>query len=165
MAIKLSGSITRKVPITGIEYSSQSFGGALEIELTTDDPAEIRRKLHELYVSLSSAIDNEIAEAQANTGAPAATPPRTLPARAASATTAPAPAANGYLRRNGSGNGHSRVTQATAAQQRAIFAICRNMNIDPAQVLAEFNVADVAQLNVRDASRVIDDLKARQNSH
>jgi hypothetical protein len=57
------------------------------------------------------------------------------------------------------GNG-KRVT-ATEAQQRAIFAICKSQNLDVAAVLADFNVSDSRELHVKDASKLIDQLKSR----
>ncbi|MCZ7646233.1 MAG: hypothetical protein M5U26_13280 [Planctomycetota bacterium] len=67
-------------------------------------------------------------------------------------------------RRNGNGNGNSngrRRVGSTDAQRRAIFALCREQGIEMADVLADFNVTDARDLSVMDASKLIDDLKAR----
>ena len=161
MAIKLSGSISRKVPIDGVQFSSQSFGAAMEIEIGTDNPTEVREKLAHLYSSLSDAIDEQIA---------------CSPGHLASAH------GNGSI--NGNGNGHSApapspvnrvnghangvaskgtTVNATQAQSKAIFAICKSLNLDLKSVLAQHNVTDATQLTVRAASALIDSLKARQN--
>ena len=154
MAIKLSGSISRKLPIDNIPYSSQSFGGSLEIEVNSEDPAVIREKLHHLYTSLSGAIDAEIAAASGAAPAlpPAATPP--LPAPRTGTANAGQPART---------NGNGRKTNATEAQQRAIFAITKNLNIDMAALLAQHGVSDVAMLPIKTASTIIDQLKTQQN--
>ena len=164
--IKLSASLNKKVPIEGLQYSSQSFGGSLEIEIGTDSPGEIKERLHHLYESLSASIDAEIAAASAGhgNGAPPALPtnriappqqPVTQPAtpRTGTANTRQAPRANGT----------GRKTTATEAQCRAIFAIAKSLNIDIAAVLADYNVTDPSQLPIKTASQVIDNLKSRQN--
>ena len=63
---------------------------------------------------------------------------------------------------NGNGNGSGRRGGATEAQQRAIFAICKANGIDMAAALADFNVSDAKDLHVKDASRLIDQLKSGQ---
>ena len=64
---------------------------------------------------------------------------------------------------NGNGNGNGRRVNATEAQCRAIFAICKAHGIDMTAVLADFNVADARDLHVKDASRLIDQLKQNSN--
>jgi len=53
---------------------------------------------------------------------------------------------------------------ATEAQQRALFAIAKQMNIDLKEILASYNATDASQLTVKDASRLIDDLKSQQQN-
>ena len=60
MAIKLSGSVSRKVPIPGLEYSSQSFSAGLEIEINSAEPAEVQAQLQQLYYSLNQGIDEQV---------------------------------------------------------------------------------------------------------
>ena len=160
MAIKLSGSVCRKIPIHGVEYSSQSFGASLEIEINSDDPAGVQAKLLQLYASLNNGIDAQIAAASVPAtvqNQPTPTPSPAQP-RSGMAVTNRITAVT-----NGNGNG-KRVT-ATEAQQRAIFAICKAQNLDVAAVLADFNVADSRDLHVKDASKLIDQLKARPAAH
>ncbi len=53
---------------------------------------------------------------------------------------------------------------ATEAQCRAIHAICKSHGIENVNtVLADYNVTRAEDLNIRDASRLIDELKAPQN--
>jgi len=49
---------------------------------------------------------------------------------------------------------------ATEAQCRAIHAICKSQGVDVNTVLVDYNVARAEDLNVRDASRLIDELKS-----
>ena len=148
MAVRLSGSISRKIPIKGVEFSSQSFGASLEIEINSANAGEVQAQLAQLYASLNQGIDAQIATASQ--------PVQSQP-------TPPVQPRNGVSTTNRVagivGNG-KRIT-ATEAQQRVIFAICKSQNLDVAAVLADFNVADSRDLHVKDASKLIDQLKAR----
>jgi|SRR5579862_795140 len=159
MAIKLSGSISRKIPIQGVEFSSQSFGASLEVEINNDDPAGVQAKLLQLYASLNKGIDAQIAAASQpqRQSAPPLPAPVAQPRNGVSPTNRIAAVTNC----NGNGNANGRRVTATDAQQRAIFAICKSQNLDIAAVLAEYNVADPRELHVKDASKVIDQLKSR----
>jgi hypothetical protein len=169
--IKISANVSKKVPIAGLEYSSQQFGAAMEIEVSdSDKPEAIHARIHELYALLSNSIDAQISGASQppsnGYSAPAVT--------AATARTLPLPAQpqpiaqqarNGYSNgRNrvasvSSANGNGRRVTATEAQCRAIFAICKSQGVNMADALADFNVADPKELHVKDASRLIDQLK------
>ena len=150
MAVRLSGSISRKIPIKGVDFSSQSFGASLEIEINSANAGEVQAQLAQLYASLNQGIDAQIAAA----GQPVAVQRQPTP---------PPQPRNGVSSVNRVagivGNG-KRIT-ATDAQQRAIFAICKSQNLDIVAVLADFNVADSRELHVKDASKLIDQLKAR----
>ena len=177
MAIKLSGSVSRKVPIPGLEYSSQSFGASLEIEINSADPAEVQAQLAQLYNSLNQGIDEQVSAAsqavappQKNAFVNTATA-RSLPVP--QARTAAMPVSNGYTNgngrnriaaatSNGNGNGSTRRITCTEAQAKCIYAICKAQGLDMISVLADYNVADPRDLNVKDASRLIDDLKSKQ---
>ena len=56
-------------------------------------------------------------------------------------------------------NDGSQVKKATASQTRAIYAIANSNGISLAGVLAEWNVERPDDLSIRDASKVIDQLK------
>lgn len=161
--IKISANISKKVPIPAKEYSSQAFGASLEIEVSdADKPEAIQSRIRELYGLLSRTIDEQIAGATGNVnGNDSGGVPQTQQ---------PAILANGNRigqagtnRTNGAG-ATGRKTTATEAQQRAIFAICKNLNLDVKQIAADYNVTDVAQLPIKSASQLIDTLKSRQNN-
>jgi hypothetical protein len=65
---------------------------------------------------------------------------------------------------NGSANGNGRRITCTEAQAKCIYAICKAQGIDMVSVLADFNVADARDLNVKDASRLIDQLKSQNGN-
>ena len=186
--VKLSGFISRKVPVPGVAFSSRSCSAGMEVELSDTASTEaIRERLRGLYALLREAVAEQLeagdrtpvalpasppAEPELSPAAPpvsaSAPPPESLPVsspvrlpaeRLPAAPSGPPPAnGNG----NGGGNGKEPQTKATRAQQRAIHAICRNLGLDPAMVLFDYGVVSAADLTIKDASRLIDDLKFRQ---
>jgi hypothetical protein len=164
--VKISANISKKVPIPGTEFSSQQYGASMEIEVSdADKPDVIQARIRELYALVTQAVDEQIGAA--TQGGPVSSPA----VNRQHAPPPPAPAGRtGYAaakpagRTNGNGN-IGRKTGATEAQQRAIYAICKSLNLDMAAVLADYNVTDAGQLSVKDASRLIDDLKGRQTAN
>jgi hypothetical protein len=171
--VKLSGSISRKVPIVGIEFSSQSYSAGMEVEVSDgESPEVIRERIRTLYGLLSSAIDEQIANAghrpigaapNGNVSVPAPVPQgvNRLPA---AQPNHPPNGGNDNGNGNGGGNGKRLAGKATQAQQRAVYAISKSLGLDLAAVLADYSVASAADLTVKDASRLIDDLKSRQSN-
>ena len=161
--IKISANVSKKVPIRGLDYSSQQFGAAMEIEVSdTDRPEVVQQRLQELYSLLSETIDQQIA------GAAPQTPQMTPRAYVAPARQLNSPqTAIPPVTRGASQNGARapRSVNATQAQQRALYAICQSLNLDLTAVLAEQNVTDASMLSVKAASQLIDQLKSRQNGN
>ena len=59
--IKLTGSVSRKVPIPGTEFSSQSFLAGMEIEVGNEASfEEIQKKFQEMYSVLEAAVKEQI---------------------------------------------------------------------------------------------------------
>ena len=59
--IKLTGNVSRKVPIPGTEYSSQSFSAGMEIEVGNDSSLnEIQKKFKEMYAVLENAVQAQL---------------------------------------------------------------------------------------------------------
>ena len=138
--IKIAANLSKKVPIKDTQYSSQSFGGSIEVEVGEVDSADaIHERMRRLYVLLNRAVDEQISKAGRDVSSKGN--------------------GNGNGQPAAKGNGSNRVARATKAQQKAIFAICRSKGVDMASVLAKRNVADAAELTVRDASKLIDELK------
>jgi hypothetical protein len=148
--IRLSANLSKKIPVPNAQFSSQQFGASLEVEVSdADQPEALRERIRKLYRLLSEAVDEQV--------------------QAAAKVPLPAPAPNGN---GGNGNGKQqtpstptaprRPTNATAAQQRAIGVISKRLSLELPALLADYNVADVSQLSVREASKLIDELKKRQ---
>src|SRR5437667_145077 len=121
--IKISANINKKVPIRGLDYSSQQFGAAMEIEISdTDRPDAIKQRIQEVYALLSQTVDEQItgATATARTQLPS---PQPQPQPVASSNSGQPPPQNG---RSNAG----RPITATEAQQRALYAIAKSLNLD-----------------------------------
>jgi hypothetical protein len=158
--IKISANISKKTPLPGVEFSSQLYGAAMEIEVSdADQPVVIRERIRTLYDLLSAAIDEQITSAGRHQPAPVPQAVNRLPA---AQPTPPPNGGNGNG--NGNGNGKRLAGKATQAQQRAVYAICKSLNLDMNAVLADYSVSDAADLTVKDASRLIDNLKSRQSN-
>lgn len=170
--IKLSAHVSRKVPLQGIEFSSQQFGASMEVEVSdADQPEAIQGRIRQLYELLNVSIDEQIAAASTQLGQlaqlPVAAPAVAAVNRVAQATvnrSTPSVRQNGNGNGHGNGNGNGRrpMKTATVAQQRAVYAICKALGLDLPTVLADYSVADVRDLTVRDASTLIDWLKKQE---
>jgi hypothetical protein len=162
--IRVSAHISKKVPLPNVAFSSQQFGAELEIEVSDADSADaVKQRLRDLYSLLSYTIDEQIA----TVAHPAALPSQSsAPRRHTHTTRVTGAAASHQGQRAPAVNGTQtqRVVTATQAQQRALFAICKSQGLDIAAVLADYN-GDPAQLTVKAASLLIDELKSRQNGN
>jgi len=59
--IKLTGSVSRKVPIPGHEFSSQSFSAGMELEIGNEASSEeVKKKFQEMYGILESTVKAQI---------------------------------------------------------------------------------------------------------
>ena len=59
--IKLTGNVSRKVPVPGVEYSSQSFGAGMEMEVGNNASSEeIRDALKRMYDVLEESVKAQI---------------------------------------------------------------------------------------------------------
>ena len=137
--IRISASVSKKVPIRGLQYSSQNFSAGMEVEVSCgSDAGEIRDKLRKLHRLLARSVDEQIEEQEAwNGGAPATSPED-----------------------DRGGNGRT----ATRAQLRAIRAIAREQGFSEDEVRSHigdyYGVVRLDELSVKEASDLIDDLKA-----
>ena len=59
--IKLTGNVSRKVPIPSQEFSSQSFSAGMEAEVGNEaTQEEIRAKIREMYSILEASVKEQI---------------------------------------------------------------------------------------------------------
>ena len=145
--IKICANVGKKVPLPGVEFSSQQFGAAMEIEVSDADPPEVvQRRLQELYALLSEMVDKQIEHASQMTSR--------LSRQLSNGGCKECQTAHGLI--------PARPVNATPAQVRALFAICKDLGIECASVLSNYNATDFGELSIKDASHLIHDLRSRK---
>jgi hypothetical protein len=142
--IKLSADVTKKVPIAGVEFSSQSCSAGIEVEADGGATSqELLERLKQLYALLELAVDEQL---KVPVEAPASS-------REANATASDPP------QKTFNGNGR----KATQAQIKAIQAIARERGVDAKQlevlIQRECGAASLSDLSLKEASALIDALK------
>jgi len=172
--IKISANISKKVPLPSVEFSSQQFGASMEVEVSdADQPEAIHGRIRDLYALLSQSVDEQIAGAAQQPANGYQVPPaNVVPVRSQPVQNVPPPVQQRPSYTNGNGrnriaaattNGNGRSTNATQAQQKAVWAICKSLGVEVSDALSEIGVGDLQTLSVKQASQLIDSLKARQN--
>ncbi|MDR1533628.1 MAG: hypothetical protein LBU64_00810 [Planctomycetota bacterium] len=172
---KLSATLAKKVPIPGLDYSSQQFSCGLEIELSGETSQDgLKQSLRRMYAFLREGIDQEIRESAGN--------PLELPGAIRDRGEVPAdpvPARrweggrsgqtrsrwesprDGASRRTGGGTGPGRATQA---QVKAVFGIAKANGMERRELFEllreQYQLDEVELLSVKQASRLIETLKA-----
>lgn len=59
---KIIASVSKKMPVPGVAFSNQQFGGSLEVDMhdgATDE--QLQARLQEMYALLGQAVESEIA--------------------------------------------------------------------------------------------------------
>ncbi len=137
--IKLSASISKKLPVPDVEFSSRSCSAAIEAELPSGTKSEeVLARLKQLYGLLELAVDEQLSS------------PRQIPRQDRDAQPDTS---------NGSGAGR----RATGAQIKAIRAIAHDRGLSDGRLhglmQTEFDAGHVEELSVREASSLITILK------
>ena len=59
--LKLTASLSEKLPVVGIEYSSKSASAGIEVEMpSAANSEEIRCRLKQLYAALEFSVDDQL---------------------------------------------------------------------------------------------------------
>jgi hypothetical protein len=143
--VKLSASVSKKVPLQNVEYSSRSCSAGAEVEMSSDaSPEELKEKLLALYRTLEEAVDEQL-EGNAQPSHQKELPEETRRA----------------LSKRTSSNGNGR--KASEAQVGAIHAIAAEHGLSEQQLcdmLREKYSTDAPEnLTLKDASALIGLLK------
>ena len=160
MPLKLSVGVTRKVGLPGYSNVGASCHVELEVDsrLLETDPQTFHEHVRDAFVACRQAVDDELARYWG----PGGTAPSQVVAevnghggRFSNGANGPAAAA-----RTTTESERSR-RPATAGQARALAALARRRGADLGALLAEeFGVATPEELSLREASGLIDRLKA-----
>ena len=141
--LKLTASLSKKLPMSGIDYSSKSASAGIEVEMPSAATSEeIRCRLEQLYAALAFPVDDQLGNpSQVSDQGPSHPKP------------------------NSDGNGR----KATEAQLKAISAIAEDRGVSGQQLRdlldQEFHVDQTHELSIRQASSLIDLLKQNGKAH
>jgi hypothetical protein len=153
MAVKLSVGLQKKVGLP--DYGS--FGASCHVEFEIDRSLidqnldGFHQKVAGAFAACRKAVNDQLAQQSGHSSSNG------------NGHTGNNSSRNGHSHADGNGNGQGarqEVGSATQSQVRAIFAIARRQQVDPATVVRErFNVQRPEDLTIREASTLIDELK------
>ena len=137
--LKLNASYSKKVP-TAEQFSSQSYHCSVEVELSdAATPEQLKAKIHDTFALVRDAVESELH------GKPATKPePATQPAKPEPAKPDTAKASNKQVK-----------YLLDLAKGKGLTLSALN-----ARVLDRFKVETVYDLGRKDASKLVDELKA-----
>ena len=138
--LKLNAAFNKKIPVAGEQYSSQSYHCSVEVELSdAATPEQLQTKIAETFALVRDAVESELH------GKPAAKPEPA--AQAASPESAKPDAA-----------------KASNKQVSYLLSLARTRGLTlsalNARVQDKFKVESIYELARKDASRLVDELKA-----
>ena len=144
--LKANVSYSKKVPVDGMDFSSQGYSLTLETEVPETDPQGIQTRLHETFELVKATVENELAKAA-------------QPEPKSSATTltpAPSPRGRGETtntRTDGKASNKQIKFLTDLATQQGITIADLN-----ARIRQEFRVDGIYELSRRAASVLLDEL-------
>ena len=137
--LKLNASYSKKVP-TSEQFSSQSYHCSVEVELSdAATPEQLQAKIHDTFALVRDAVESELHGKPAAKSEPAAQPAKTEPAQ-------------------------PDTTKASNKQVKFILDLAKGKGLSLSalntRVQEKFKVESVYELGRKDASRLVDELKA-----
>ena len=147
--LKLSASFSKKVPVEGQEFSSQSYHASVEVELPDGlSPERLTARIHETFALVRTSVEHELHTGGDAVAPPAAAPPNGNGPHGEARTGAPAP-----------------ITQK---QRRFLVDIALRRGMDLAELDAaafrQFGVRGTQELSRPQASALIDSLQQQTGS-
>lgn len=138
--LKLNAAFNKKIPVAGEQYSSQSYHCSVEVELSdAASPEQLQAKIAETFALVRDAVESELHGKPAAKAEPAAQPPRTEAAKPDTA-------------------------KASNKQVKFILDLAKGKGLSLSalntRVQDKFKVESVYDLARKDASRLVDELKA-----
>lgn len=163
MPLKLNVGLCRKVGEAN--YSSRGANINVEVEIDgslAGEPDKLHERIRQLFGLVRNALGEELTGSNGNGSNSHATPAN------GEWRSGYGPPANGNDHGNGNGqtnggngnSGNGGPRPATASQVKAIYAIARSQRLDVTAMLrARYQVGRPDDLNIKQASSLIDDLK------
>ena len=138
--LKLNAAFNKKVPVAGEQYSSQSYHCSVEVELSdAASPEQLQSKIRDTFALVRDAVESELHGKPAAKPEPAAQTAKTEPAK-------------------------PDTTKASNKQVKFLLDLAkiRGMTLSAlnTRVQEKFKVESVYDLARKDASKLLDELKA-----
>jgi hypothetical protein len=150
--LKLNAGFSRKVGEPN--YGSRGASVNVELELESNlvgDPDGLTARIKSLFDLARRSVDEELNNHQA----------QAEPSDSSQQNSRRHTSETSENNKPTGGNGNQSVRYATASQARAIRAICNRQGVDPVRLANErYRVNDLEELTLREASSLIDELKA-----
>ena len=142
--LKLNASYSKKIPVPGEDFSSQSFHASIECECADAlTPEQLQEKIHATFDLVKTAVESELH------GKPATQPEK---AEAPAPSVPPPPSKS------------EPAAKASNKQIRFILDLAKAKGMGlgevTGQVQRKFRAESVYDLTRRDASKLLDELKA-----
>lgn len=155
MAAKVVTSVSKKIPIAGLDFSSVSASCTVEAEIT--DLAAVPAQARTLYAQAEAAVDEQL-----RLTAPAPPPPLSAPVQAPPASSYrpgpnPSPRASSPAP---AGRGSRGMPSASVSQLKLIERLIDGDGRRAADICTQQGVRSLPELSIRAASTVIDALRA-----
>ena len=138
--LKLNAAFSKKIPVPGEDFSSQSFHASIECECADALTAEqLQAKIHDTFALVKDAVESELHGKPAAKAEPEAQPAKGEPAK-------------------------PDTTKASNKQVKFILDLAKgkglSLSVLNTRVQEKFKVESVYELARKDASRLVDELKA-----
>lgn len=138
--LKLNAAFNKKIPVAGEQYSSQSYHCSIEVELSdAASPEQLQAKIAETFALVRDAVESELHGKPAAKIEPEAQSARPEPAK-------------------------PDTTKASNKQVKFILDLAKGKGLSLSalntRVQDKFKVESVYELGRKDASRLVDELKA-----
>ena len=146
--LRLNASFSKKVPVEGRDYSSQSYHASVEVEIPDGlSPEQLRDRIHDTFELVRDSVENELGGQAPALLAPAQ-PPQQQPASTPAKPT-DAPASSKQIRYL------TTLALDRGIDVRALNSACQR----------DFGVTSVEALSRRQASELIDRMNAREGGN
>ena len=137
--LKLNSSYSKKVPVEGQDFSSQSYHASVEMELSDAlEPHQIQERIHETFKIVKEAVETE------------------LNGKSQSAHKTESP-------REHNGNGSSSSEKASNKQIKYLTDLARVRDISVSELNSQakkiYGADSIYDLTKKDASKLVDSLK------
>ena len=156
MSAKVITTVSKKIPIAGLDFSSVSASCTVEAEIS--DLGQVIDQARALYHQAEAAVDEQLRLAPASASASSSP----APARPAPVTSANVPPQRSLMRQPSTGRPAPRrgIPPISDAQRRLLDRLLDGDQHRADAVCQQAGVATIGALNMKQASEAIDRLKA-----